>query len=361
MLRGLFDLAIERHVFPAAALEIGRAGEVLIRQAYGTLTYEPRASRTAIDTIFDLASLTKAIATGPLVMRAVEQGRLTLDDRVADVISCWRGSDRERVTIADLLEHASGLTAYLPFFRDHQGRDEFQRAICSLPLEYVPRTQSIYSDLGFMLLAFILEDVTGLSLAQQFDDFIAQVTAEPLAFGSRTTEDRGNERVAPTELDLWRGRLLQGEAHDENTWALGGAAGHAGLFGTVTAVGAFARAVLLGLLGGDSFASSGTLQRFARKSTVPGSSRALAWDTMLPTSSCGTRLSAHAIGHTGFTGTSLWIDPAQNLYVVLLTNRVHPTRDNKQVQAFRRQLHDEIVGSLLSGRRLTASDHRPTS
>ena len=147
-------------------------------------------------------------------------------------------------------------------------------------------------------------------------------------------------------MDLWRGRLLQGEVHDENAWALGGAAGHAGLFGTVAATGAFAREILHGLLGGSAFAAPGTLRRFMRRSTVPGSSRALGWDTMVPTSSCGTRLSARAIGHTGFTGTSLWIDPAQNLYIVLLTNRVHPTRENNQLQAFRRTLHDAIVDAL---------------
>ena len=352
----VFHLAIERHVFPAASVEVGRVDDVLWRDAFGRLTYADDAPGATIDTIFDLASLTKVIATAPLVMRAVEGGRLGLDDRVADFIACWRGADRERVTIADLLEHASGLTAYLPFFRDHEGRDEFERAICSLPLEYEPRTQSIYSDLGFMLLGFILEDVNRLPLGRQFDDFIAGVTSEPLAFHDRATEvarympapaegaRHARERTAPTELDLWRGRLLQGEVHDENTWALGGAAGHAGLFGTVGAVGTFARAVLRGLLAGDSIASSETLQRFARRSTVPGSSRALAWDTMLPTSSCGTRMSPRAIGHTGFTGTSLWIDPARNLYVVLLTNRVHPTRDNNQLQEFRRRLHDEIVG-----------------
>ncbi len=337
---GALQLAIERHVFPAATVEVGRADEVLWRDAFGALTYEPGAPATTTETIFDLASLTKVIATAPLVMRAIEGGRLRLDDRVEDVIGCWRGPDREHVTIADLLEHASGLTAYLPFFRDHQGRDEFEQAICALPLEYAPRSQSIYSDLGFMLLGFIVEDINRLPLARQFDEFIDGVTREPLRF-HRAAEDA--RATAPTELDLWRGRLLQGEVHDENTWALGGAAGHAGLFGTAAAVGEFARAVLRGLLGGASFAASETLQRFARKSTVPGSSRALAWDTMLTTSSCGTRMSPRAIGHTGFTGTSLWIDPAQNLYVVLLTNRVHPTRDNNQIQAFRRRLHDAIV------------------
>ena len=154
--------------------------------------------------------------------------------------------------------------------------------------------------------------------------------------------------TAPTELDLWRGRLLQGEVHDENAWALGGAAGHAGLFGTAGGVGAFARADP----GRTSRGTTADVARsrdhgnlFAPAVDVPGSSRALGWDTMLPTSSCGTRLSPRAIGHTGFTGTSLWIDPAQDLYVVLLTNRVHPTRDNNAVRRVRRDVHDAIVES----------------
>jgi len=352
----LFELAIERHVFPAAAVEVGRVDGVLWREAFGTLTYAEDAAATTIDTIFDLASLTKVLATAPLVMRAIDAGRLRLDDRVADLMPLWRGSDRDSVTIGDLLEHASGLTAYLPFFRDYEGREEFERAICTMPLEYSPRTQSVYSDLGFILLGFMLEDVNHAPLARQFDELAEDAGLPAVAFRDRGTQDRvtdgaraGAPAIAPTELDLWRGRLLQGEVHDENAWALGGAAGHAGLFGTASGVGTFARAVLRGLFGGESFAASGTLQRFTRKSAVPNSSRALAWDTMLPTSSCGTRLSPRAIGHTGFTGTSLWIDPAQNLYVVLLTNRVHPTRENNEIQAVRRRLHDAIVERWPSG------------
>jgi CubicO group peptidase (beta-lactamase class C family) len=352
----LIEQGIAAHAFPAAAIEVGRREGVLWNAAFGRLTYAADAAGTRPSTLFDLASLTKVIATTTLVMRAVDAGTLTLDERVADRISAWRGADREHVTIADLLEHASGLTAYLPFFRDHHGRADFERAICTLPLEYAPRTQSIYSDLGFMLLAFILEDVNRAPFATQFDR-VFRLQAEDLLFNP--PKDM-RHRCAPTELDLWRGRLLQGEVHDENTWELGGAAGHAGLFGTAAAVGAFARRILAGLVAEagsrEPEAGSGeleagswkpeTLARFVRKSSVPGSSRALGWDTMLPTSSCGMRLSPRAIGHTGFTGTSLWIDPAQDLYVVLLTNRVHPTRDNNQIQSLRRRVHDAVVSSL---------------
>jgi CubicO group peptidase (beta-lactamase class C family) len=333
---GLLEKAIAAHAFPAASVEVGRAAAVTWRAAFGRLTYAEDAPHATEETIFDLASLTKVIVTTTLVMQAVDAGTLALTDCVADRLSAWRGLDRETVTIADLLEHASGLTAYLPFFRDHHGRSEFERAICTLPLECTPRTQSIYSDLGFILLGFMLEDVNHAPLAEQFQ-------YEGLRFNPPR---EWRARTAPTELDLWRGRLLQGEVHDENTWALGGAAGHAGLFGTAAAVGTFARLLLRGLDGSRSIAHPDTLARFTKTSTVPGSSRALGWDTMLTTSSCGTRLSRRAIGHTGFTGTSLWLDPEQDLYIVLLTNRVHPTRENNAIQSVRRAFHDSIVGAL---------------
>jgi CubicO group peptidase (beta-lactamase class C family) len=351
----IIERGVEARAFPAAAIEVGSRDQVLWRQAFGRLTYSSDSASASDGTIFDLASLTKVIATTTLVMRAVDAGTLSLGDRVADRLSSWRGADRADVTITDLLEHASGLTAYLPFFRDHQGRGDFERAIGSLPLEYPPRTQSIYSDLGFMLLAFILEDVNGKPFAALFDE-VFRLKAEPAGsdVAGREAENtlRFNPprdwrtRCAPTELDLWRGRLLQGEVHDENTWALGGAAGHAGLFGTAGDVGGFARMTLAGLGGDSTIARPETLARFARKSLVPGSSRALGWDTMLPSSSCGTRLSASAIGHTGFTGTSLWIDPKQDLYIVLLTNRVHPTRDNNAIQPVRRAVHDAVVAAV---------------
>jgi CubicO group peptidase (beta-lactamase class C family) len=340
------ERGIARRAFPCAVVEAGRRGGPAWRQAFGRLTYAADADRATEQTIFDLASLTKVLATGPRTMQAVEAGRIALDERVAAYLPQWRGTDRTDVTVADLLEHAAGLTAYLPFFRDHRGRAEFQHAICTLPLEYAPRTQSIYSDLGFILLGFILEDA-GFPLDAGIRVDASAVRLEAKATGVFFAPPRElAPYCAPTELDLWRGRLLQGEVHDENTWALGGVAGHAGLFGTAEAVGRFAREVLGGLRGEQTFAQPATFARFARRSSVPHSSRALAWDTMLPSSSCGTRLSARALGHTGFTGTSLWIDPELDLYVVFLTNRVHPARDNNGIQPIRRALHDAIVAGM---------------
>jgi CubicO group peptidase (beta-lactamase class C family) len=350
--------AIAGGAFPAAAVEVGRADGPLWREATGRLTYDHDSSPVDRDTVFDLASLTKVITTTTLAIRAVDDGLLTLDDPVKRWLPEWRGADRDEVTIRDLLAHSSGLTAYLPFFRDYTGRFEFEHAIGSLPLEYAPRSQSIYSDLGFMLLGFILENAQpsgpafkgapgaldpSRGLATQFHRLASYVTAEPLRFNPPRA---WRVRTAPTEVDSWRGRLLVGEVHDENTWALGGAAGHAGLFGTAAAVGAFARAVLRTIAGEPIVASPGTMREFIRKTDVPGSSRALGWDTMLPTSSCGTQLSPSSIGHTGFTGTSLWIDWERDLYVVFLTNRVHPTRANETIRKVRPRLHDAIVAGL---------------
>lgn len=335
--------AVAGRAFPAAVIEVGRHDAPLWREAFGTLTSEPDAPRASADTIFDLASLTKIIATTTLAMRLIDRQRLRLDDPVGRWLPDWRGDDRTHVTLEDLFAHASGLTAHLPFFRDHQGRVEFQHAICALPLEYPPRTASVYSDLGYILLGFVLEDAGSAGLAGQFAALAADLGLSDLAFHPPRA---WRARTAPTEIDSWRGRLLVGDVHDENAWALGGAAGHAGLFGSAPAVGTFARAVLRTRRGAPLVAEPGTLIRFTRPSAVPGSSRALGWDTMLPTSSCGRRMSASAIGHTGFTGTSLWIDPDADVYVVLLTNRVHPSRQNDAILEIRPRVHDAVMECL---------------
>ena len=336
--------AVARRVFPCATIEVGGRDEVYWRHACGTLSYDEATTPATLDTVFDLASLTKVIATTALVMALVDKGAIHLDDTVGRWLDEWRGEDRGAVTVADLLEHAGGLTPHLPFFRDHRGRGEFQHAICTLPLEYPPRRQSLYSDLGFVLLAFLVADAgSGVGVDDQFDQLARRLDLGDLRYRPPAA---WRPRTAPTEVEAWRGRLLRGEVHDENGWALGGVAGHTGLFGTAPAVGHFARALLETLDGAERLARPATLARFLQRSTVPGSSRALGWDTMRVTSSCGHRLSPDAIGHTGFTGTSLWIDPRQDLYVVLLTNRVHPTRDNEGILEVRPAVHDAVVEAL---------------
>jgi len=340
----LLELAQAARAFPAASIEVGRRDGVVWQHATGRLTYASDASPTTTDTIFDLASLTKVIATAPLLMRLVATRRLLLSTPVRTLIPEWRGRDRHDVTVIDLLEHCAGLTAWWDLYtRCHSAR-EFAHEIGELPLEYRPRTRSIYSDLGFLLLGFIVAECGEQPLDAQFDGLLGDTG---VLF--RPPADR-RASIAPTEHDTtWRRRLLVGEVHDENAAELGGVAGHAGLFGSAPAVGAYARIVLEGVRRPTRLGGPWLVRRFLRKSRVPRSSRALAWDTMLPTSSCGTRLSRAAFGHTGFTGTSLWIDPVRDLYVVLLTNRVHPARPVDRDDALRRlrpQVHDAVVNAL---------------
>jgi CubicO group peptidase (beta-lactamase class C family) len=285
--------------------------------------------------------LTKVLSTAPVAMRAVERGALGLDDPVQKFIARW---PHPEVTVRDLLAHCSGLPAYAPLFERLQGRDAFERAICETPLAYRPRTSSIYSDLGFILLGFIIEQT--YPLAVQFDALRQQMGGiQEIQY---LPPDIWRRRTAPTRQDPWRGRLLVGEVDDNNAWALGGAAAHAGLFGTAGAVGECARHLLQVLSGRVGAFREDTLRMFIeRRGDVATSSRALAWDTMLPTSSCGTRMSRRAFGHTGFTGTSLWIDPDAEIYVVLLTNRVHPTAENESIKQVRPALHDAVMEAVL--------------
>jgi CubicO group peptidase (beta-lactamase class C family) len=351
----LIDAAIAGHVCSAAAAEIGATSGVIWRRAAGTLSFADDAAAAAEDTIFDLASLTKPIATSSVVMTLVTGGRAALDELVSFSLEEWTGDDRRTVTLRDLLEHASGLPARL-VDAPPEGRREFEHEICRIPLEYPPRTRSVYSDLGFILLGFIASDRAGEPLDRLFGR--AAVTALTAA-GERTggpdapvlgfrVPPGAVARTAvtrPFDDDHRRGRTLRGEVHDSYAARLGGVAGHAGLFGCVRAVGAFARAVLGGVRGRPmpepfSAATAGTA---IRRSAVPGSSRALGWDTMLPTSSCGSKMSPQAFGHVGFTGTSLWIDPVRDRYYVLLTNRVAGPGTPDEMAGLRRTFHEALA------------------
>ena len=339
----VLQVAVETRAFPAAVVEVGDAARPLWREAFGRLTFDEGAPPTRDDTIFDLASLTKVLSTTPLAIQQLERGAIDLDERVDRHIELWSGPGRATVTLRDLLAHCSGLPAWAPFFREHRGQEAFERAICSTPLEYAPRTKSVYSDLGFMLLGFVLARSTTLQM--RFDALKTQMSiVEDVQF---SPPPLWFSRTAPTEIDPWRARLLVGEVHDENAFALGGAAGHAGLFGTAAAVGQHARQLLQILEGRVGAFQQASLETFiTRRTDVPDSSRALGWDTMLPSSSCGTRMSPRAFGHTGFTGTSLWIDPDRGVYVVLLTNRVHSSRTNEAIKQVRPALHDAVMVAL---------------
>jgi CubicO group peptidase (beta-lactamase class C family) len=349
--RRLLREACDRKIFPSASVEIGGSDGVLWREAMGTLSFEAGAAAVSLDTWFDLASLTKPVATTTVILALVATHRLALDDRVAGHVPDWRGRDREEVTIVDLLEHASGLPARL-LDSPPASRREFEHDIGQTPLEYRPRTQSVYSDLGFILLGFIAADLAGVPLDEAFGGIVDAVSTRErdldhnIRFQPRRQAD--GVLIAPTEAlsdDHRKGRRLVGEVHDSYAACLGGVAGHAGLFGTAGALGAFARVVLNALRGHRVSPVPFSPEMMAtalRLSSVPDSSRALGWDTMRPTSSCGTRMSAEAFGHTGFTGTSLWIDPVRDRYFVLLTNRVCGGGTTEEMQQLRRSFHDAL-------------------
>jgi serine-type D-Ala-D-Ala carboxypeptidase len=349
--------AVRRAVTPCAACEVGGPDGARWRAAAGRLWYGSDAPAAADDTVFDLASMTKPLATSALAMRLADTGRLDLDMPIQRVIRGWKESDRDRVTVRHLLAHASGLPAVRSYHAAIAGRAAFESAICREALEYAPGSASIYSDLGFILLGFLLEDVAGAPLDTQFDAMLGDLS-RPAGNGRSTDGQAAPEirsrppagwlpRTAPTRTDAGLGRARRGEVDDENAAALGGVAGHAGLFGTAAAVGRLARGWLgawLGRAGFDRLGTPAAIRRFTGRAAVPGSSRALGWDTMLPTSSCGARMSASAFGHTGYTGTSLWVDPSIPIYAVLLTNRVHPSAGPPQgIGALRRNFHDAVM------------------
>lgn len=341
--------AIAARVTPGGVVAVGTSAAAAYSLALGHVTYAKDAAPASADTIYDLASLTKAVATTTLALGAHAAGTLPLDTRLSARLAGF--ADRPDLTVQDLLEHAAGFPAHRPFFRAVAGRAGYLARIGAEPASYAPRTTHIYTDLGFILLGLMLEDAATAPLDRQFDRFIAAaLPGAEIAFGMRPS---WRHRVAPTGVDPWRQRVAAGCVHDSNAAALGGVAGHAGLFGTADAVGAFARWWMT-LAQGATPSSHGIPAALATRATtrglVPDSSRGLGWDTMLPTSSCGPRMSAQAFGHTGFTGTSLWIDPERDLYVVCLTNRVHASDDTEGIRRLRIAVHDAVVDAWDSAR-----------
>jgi CubicO group peptidase (beta-lactamase class C family) len=313
-------------------------------------------------TVYDLASLTKVIGLTTAVMLAVDDGRLELDAPVQRYLPAFEGEGKERVTIRLLLAHGSGLPAWRPLFREVGTREEAFALADTTALRSPPGTTDVYSDLGLIVLTQAVEAV----YRERLDSLLARRIFQPLGMtsvGFLPTAER--TRIAPTELDPWRGRVLRGEVHDENAARMDGVSGHAGLFGSAPDLLTFAEWVLGqadGWTGGradqlDSLTARptvrpSTLREFTRRQNViPGSHRALGWDTPAPGSSAGAFLSATSFGHTGFTGTSLWIDPEHRLAIVLLSNRVNPTRDNPAWLGVRAKIADLVMTTLFEDAR----------
>lgn len=340
------DRLLERYLaeaaFPGAVAAVGKDGRLAHLRALGRLSYDAEAPAVQTDTIYDLASLTKVVVTTTMAMILVGRNGLDLATPVAAFLPGFKGGGRERVTLWHLLTHSSGLPAWAPLYQRISGRPAYLKHIENTPLACEPGSQSVYSDLGFILLGEVLERLAGEAL----DVFARRAILEPLGMRDTLYSPWPEllTRIAPTERDPWRGRLLRGEVHDENAFALGGVAPHAGLFGTAPDLACFAQMILDGgVHEGKRLVARETIERFTRRAGVPGSSRALGWDTPGPGSSAGALLSSESFGHTGFTGTSLWIDPTRRLFLILLTNRVHPTRANDAVPKVVRAAFAEAV------------------
>jgi CubicO group peptidase (beta-lactamase class C family) len=309
--------------YPGAAVVVGRKGYAGWEKGFGKLGWGESSAWVVPDrTIYDLASLTKVVATTTALMILYEEGRIRLDDPAWRYVAGFSGGAKDRVTIRQLLTHRAGLPAGRDLWRIARTPAEARQAVIDTKLEWAPGTHYEYSDLGADLLGFIAEAAAN----EPLDRFLQRRVYGPL--GMTDTEFRPSaslrDRVAPTEVTPPRGYPLQGEVHDENAFALGGVAGHAGLFSTATDLSIFAQMLLNGgSYNGVRIVSESTVQLFTKRAA---GSRALGWDTCNQKGSCGDYLSESAFGHTGFTGTSLWIDPEREMFVVLLTNRVHAAR-----------------------------------
>jgi CubicO group peptidase (beta-lactamase class C family) len=343
--QAVLDRAVADGAFPGAFAAVGTSAGVVAEYGAGRLDAAD-AQRPDRSTVWDLASLTKVVGTTSALLQLVGEGRVGLDTPAVRYLPAWQAAGAGAVTVRQLLTHSSGLPAWRALYKEAATADEALRHVYATGPDTLPGVRTLYSDLGFILLGQLVERVSGMPLAA-YDS--ARVFA-PLEM--RDTRYRPpaswRRRIAPTEQDPWRQRLVRGEVHDENAFRLDGVAGHAGLFSSGRDLSRLAQLYLRhGVLdGGVRLFDSTTVATFTQAQDPARSHRALGWETPTPSNSAGRRLSPRAFGHTGFTGTSLWMDPGRNLYVLLLSNRVNPTRENRKIGAVRTALADAVVGAL---------------
>ncbi len=364
-----FQEAVAQGIFPGAVILVGKGGEIAYERAFGFRCLVPEKSPMQLDTIFDLASLTKPLATTLAVMLLVREKKIWLDDRVTRFFANFAVFGKTHVTFRHLLAHCSGLPAWKPYYEqvvqgEKEGKINFvcSRAAKSFVFEQIRRekpvsnagSQSLYSDLGFMLLGEVVEEITGWTL----DRYCQDKVFKPMALRSTSFIDLTQLRtrrlepvqeiIAPTENCPWRKKILCGEVHDDNAYAMGGVAGHAGLFSSARDIHQLISRLRQCYLGQGSFLPQPLIQEFmTRDSTVKNSTYALGWDTPSPQESAsGSHFSPHSVGHLGFTGTSIWWDVEKDCWIILLTNRVHPSRSNDKIKGFRPYIHDLVMKAL---------------
>ncbi len=373
-------------VAPGLAVAILFQGSLVHASVHGEAQVEPEVRPLTTGHVFDVASLTKVMAATSLAALLVSQRELSLDDRIVRFLPAFTGGGKEAVTVRHLLAHTSGLPAWRPYYevamRDPvaglaflppaerpaerlaeafaRGRALVQGAVLAEPLEAAPGTRVLYSDAGFMLLGWVLEKAGGARLDELCRDrvFAPLVLANTFFVDEHAEARRGESLLggregrvfAATERCEHRGEVNCGSVNDDNAWAMGGVAGHAGLFSTPRDVVALGQAWLDALRGRPLALDPGVASTFARRDGAAGSTRALGWDTpSAEGSSLGTRLGGGprgAIGHLGFTGASLWVDVDRQVVAALLTNRCHPSRENERIKAFRPRFHDAVAAAL---------------
>jgi CubicO group peptidase (beta-lactamase class C family) len=364
-----FNDAVERRIFPGATAVVRVGAEVAFEGAFGFRTLVPQPREMKLDTVFDLSSLTKVLATTTAVMLLTREGKLKLDDRVTRAFPDFGVHGKDRVNFRHLLAHCSGLTAWRPFYKliadiERGGRVNFMSSLGAKQwvFEEIHRekpeaplaTRAIYSDLNFIILGEAVEQASGVTL----DRFCHERIFRPLRLRTTGFIDNSTARTrklepvqemfAATENCPSRRRILIGEVDDENAFVMGGVAGHAGLFAPVREVDRIAAELIASYKGHSNFMPEKIVREFwTRDGAVQGSTWALGWDTPSPIhSSSGHHFPPNAVGHLGFTGTSIWIDPEREIAVSILTNRVHPSRDNQAIREFRPKIHDLIMEAI---------------
>lgn len=342
--------AIEEAAAPGVAIAVGRNGHIAYMKGYGYIDWnQPGSPAVDTNTLYDLASLTKVIATTTLAMILEEAGQLDISRTVVSYLPEFNSPEKAQITVKQILTHSGGLEAGANIYSTARGRDQYLYQINARPLEYTPGSSTIYSDWDMILLQLVMERITGKTL----DVLANEKIFKPL--GMIDTQFQPpialRPRIAPTQVDESRGGLLWGTVHDENAWAMGGVAGHAGLFSTAKDLALFSMMILNGGEGanGVRIVKPPTIARWTARQGKE-STRTLGWDSPEGGSSAGQFFSPWSFGHTGFTGTSIWIDPEKDLFVVVLTNRVNPTRNNTRHVQLRRDVADAVQEAVLDAR-----------
>ena len=336
--------AIGDRATPGATIAVVRRGKLVMLKGYGHTDWAANAPVANDSTMYDMASLTKVVSATTAAMILEEEGKLDLDRTVASYLPQYDVPFKRLITVRMLLTHTSGIQSNHPLWKEAKGREQYMAGMVAYPLEGVPGQRALYTDWNMVLLQFIIEKQTG----QTLDQFVEARVFEPL--GMRDTRYNPPEslkpRIAPTETEDFRGGQVWGVVHDETAWVLGGVSGNAGLFSSARDLAVFGQMLLNGgSYNGVQIIKPSTVARWTARQR-PDASRALGWDTPSPNSSAGQYFSARSFGHTGFTGTSIWADPERELLLVLLTNRVNPTRDNQKIGPLRRAVADVVQQSI---------------